>query len=111
MTTLDPGSLDIPPSATALCEGSWILSGSIVLQNGEPVREDYKCDLDVCEIGDKIGVQRTRKGELKFYLNGQDQGVAAVGIPRNVFAVVDLYGKCTKVSISETRNQRGMCSV
>lgn len=108
VTTLDPSSLEIPASATALCEGSWILSGSIILQNGETVREDYKCDLDVCEIGDKIGVQRTRKGDLKFYLNGQDQGIAATGIPRNVYAVVDLYGKCTRVSISETRNHRGL---
>ena len=61
--------------------------------------------LDACAIGDRIGVQRTRIGELRIYLNGVDQGVAAVNLPKKVYAVVDLYGKCTKVTV--VTSQRG----
>jgi neuralized-like protein 4 len=34
-----------------------------------------------------------------FYVNGQSQGVAAVGLPLQLYAVVDMYGKCAQVSI------------
>ena len=34
ITSLDPGNLEFPTSATGLCEGAWILSGSTVLHNG-----------------------------------------------------------------------------
>ena len=42
---------------------------------------------------------RTSEGALHFYVNGTDQGMAASGVPANVYAVVDLYGKCAQVSI------------
>ena len=102
---LDPENIELPASATALCEGSWILSGCTVLRNSESILDEYGCDLDACAIGDRIGVQRTRIGELRIYLNGVDQGVAAVNLPKKVYAVVDLYGKCTKVTV--VTSQRG----
>lgn len=97
--SLDPDNLELPPSATALCEGSWILSGCTVLRNSESILDEYACDLDSCALGDRVGVQRKRNGELRIYLNGVDQGVAASNLPRKVHAVVDLYGKCTKVTV------------
>lgn len=40
------------------------------------------------------------QGDLIFYINGESQGVAAEGIPRNVYGIVDLYGKCVQVTIT-----------
>lgn len=37
-------------------------------------------------------------GELHYYINGLDQGVAATNIPAPVWAVVDLYGMTVKVN-------------
>ena len=42
---------------------------------------------------------RKSDGSLHFYVNGTDQGLAASGIPSQVYAVIDLYGKCAQVSI------------
>lgn len=49
----------------------------------------------------QVGVLRTSEGVLHFYVNGIDQGPAATDIPPTVYAVIDLYGKCAQVTISE----------
>jgi len=41
--------------------------------------------------------------ELVFYINGVSQGVAVSSIPEHVFAVVDVYGDCSQVSIAPPR--------
>ncbi|XP_022100637.1 neuralized-like protein 4 isoform X3 [Acanthaster planci] len=102
VTSLDPGNLEFPTSATGLCEGAWILSGSTVLHDGEAILDEYACDLDSCNVGDRIGIQRTNSGELHLFHNGVDKGVAATGLPARVYAVVDLYGKCTQVTLLNT---------
>ena len=60
--------------------------------------------------GDTLGVMRTSAGLLHFFINGEDQGIAANSIPSRVYAVVDIYGKCTQVTINAVRlldtNQR-----
>ncbi|XP_071805443.1 neuralized-like protein 4 isoform X2 [Asterias amurensis] len=104
VTSLDPGNLEFPTSATGLSEGAWILSGSTVLHNGEAILDEYACDLDSCCIGDRIGIQRTQNGELHIFHNGVDKGVAASDLPARVYAVVDLYGKCTQVTLIHTAN-------
>lgn len=40
------------------------------------------------------------KGDLIIYINGEPQGVAAEGLPAIVYAIIDLYGKCVQVSIT-----------
>lgn len=42
---------------------------------------------------------RKRNGDLHFYINGVDQGIAATHVPSNLFAVVDLYGQATQATI------------
>lgn len=37
-----------------------------------------------------------------FYVNGVSQGVAADDLPAQVYAVVDLYGKCAQVTIVDS---------
>ncbi|CAM2110649.1 unnamed protein product [Caretta caretta] len=99
VTALDPDHLDFPSSATGLKGGSWIVSGCSVLRDGRSILEEYGQDLDQLGEGDRVGIQRTADGELRLWVNGQDCGVAATGIPPRVWAVVDLYGKCTQVTV------------
>ena len=64
------------------------------------------------DSGDTLGVMRTSAGILHFFINGQDQGVAANSIPANVYAVVDIYGKCMQVTVNSASNlntTRGSC--
>lgn len=63
-------------------------------------------DLDKLEEGDRVGVCRTGQGDLIFYVNGDSQGLAAKNIPKNVYALVNLYGKCGQVSIISAANVR-----
>lgn len=99
MTALDPGVLDFPSSATGLKGGSWVVSGCSVLRDGRSVLEEYGQDLDQLVEGDRVGVERTASGELRLWVNGRDCGVAATGLPARVWAVVDLYGKCTQITV------------
>uniref|UniRef100_A0A670Z775 Neuralized-like protein 4 n=1 Tax=Pseudonaja textilis TaxID=8673 RepID=A0A670Z775_PSETE len=100
VTALDPNHLDFPSSATGLKGGSWIISGCSVLRDGRSILEEYGQDLDQLGEGDRVGIQRTASGELHLWVNGQDCGVAAMGIPPRVWAVVDLYGKCTQITVA-----------
>ena len=42
---------------------------------------------------------RKRNGNLHFFINGLDQGVAATRVPAQMWGVVDLYGMVVKVTI------------
>uniref|UniRef100_A0A665VWZ7 Neuralized-like protein 4 n=1 Tax=Echeneis naucrates TaxID=173247 RepID=A0A665VWZ7_ECHNA len=99
VTALDPATLDFPSSATGLKGGSWIVSGCSVLRDGRSVLEEYGRDLDQLAEGDRVGIQRSSRGELHLWVNGQDCGAAASGLPPKLWAVVDLYGKCTQVTV------------
>ncbi|XP_073420158.1 neuralized-like protein 4 isoform X2 [Dendrobates tinctorius] len=99
LTTQDPSLLDFPSSATGLKGGSWIVSGCSVLEDGRSILEEYGQDLDQLGEGDRVGIQRTLSGELHLWVNGRDCGPAASEIPPGVWAVVDLYGKCTQITV------------
>ncbi|XP_015908035.1 neuralized-like protein 4 [Parasteatoda tepidariorum] len=101
VTNLNPTFLDFPSSATNLRDGSWVMSGSSIMENGKSILEDYGHDLDDLSEGDSVGVMRTRFGELHFFVNGIDHGVAAKNVPGFIYAVVDMYGKCAQVTIIE----------
>lgn len=61
-----------------------------------------KCDyhLNVAELKEKdvVGIGITVNGELHFYLNGVDQGIAARGVPLDCQLVIDLYGPVEEVN-------------
>uniref|UniRef100_A0A182QPD3 NHR domain-containing protein n=1 Tax=Anopheles farauti TaxID=69004 RepID=A0A182QPD3_9DIPT len=100
VTTVNPESTELPPCAMKLCNTTWVMSGISVLKDGLLLIESYGQDLEKLGEGDRVGVQRTARGELVFYVNGEPQGVAAREIPRQVYALVNLYGKCAQVSIT-----------
>lgn len=89
------------------------------------MRNNYGCDLDSLTTGSRIGMMRSASGNLHYYINGVDQGMACSGLPpgtgrvggggcwgadaetnqpcvspSEVYAVIDLYGQCVQVSIT-----------
>uniref|UniRef100_A0A4Y0BHW5 NHR domain-containing protein n=1 Tax=Anopheles funestus TaxID=62324 RepID=A0A4Y0BHW5_ANOFN len=100
ITTVNPESTELPPCAMKLRNTTWVMSGISVLNDGLLLVESYGLDLEKLGEGDRVGVQRTARGELVFYVNGEPQGVAALDIPRQVYALVNLYGKCVQVTIT-----------
>lgn len=99
-----------------------VMSGNSILMNGNSIVEFYGIDLEKLNEEDRVGVMRTSdvsnvvvyfhncvgnsecvfvfQGELVFFVNGEPQGVAARGLPSVLYAVIDLYGKCVKVTIT-----------
>uniref|UniRef100_A0A0L8HEA4 NHR domain-containing protein n=1 Tax=Octopus bimaculoides TaxID=37653 RepID=A0A0L8HEA4_OCTBM len=78
---------------------TWVVSGSDVKKNGVVIRENYVPSLDRLQVDNVIGVKRCSDGTMHIYINGEDMGVAASNIPKNVFAVIDLYGQTESVSV------------
>ncbi|RVE42527.1 hypothetical protein evm_012823 [Chilo suppressalis] len=106
VTTLDPEYMELPATATKLRNTAWIMSGSSIVKDGVTVINSYGPELDTLREGDCLGVMRTSKAELMFYINGRCIGLAAKDLPTRVFAVIDLYGQCVQVSITHTNGMR-----
>ena len=84
VTTADPYSLgSVPPSSVELPPETWIVSGSLVLQNGSTIRENYGHSLSRLQVGHRVGIAKLANGSVHIYLNGEDLGSAVV----NVFQV------------------------
>ena len=66
---------------TDLCLPSWILSGSDVYYEGSASNSDYPLDLDGLPEGSKVGLKVTSDGDLHFFVDGADMGLAASGLP------------------------------
>lgn len=52
-----------------------------------------------------MGMMRKSNGSLHYYINGQDQGVAATRVASTLWGVIDLYGMTIKVTIVD-RDER-----
>jgi neuralized-like protein 4 len=82
------------------------MSGCGILTNGKGTRREYgDFNLDELNEGDRIGMMRKANGNLHFYINGLDQGVAATRVGNQMWGVVDLYGMTVKVTIVD-RDER-----
>ena len=100
VTKCDPNSFDpIPASVAHLRSGTWVLAGSSVLKDGLSIRDDYMGNLEELTIGDRVGVMLLEGGELHYFINGKDMGCAAKDVPKQVFVVIDVYGRCSGVRL------------
>ncbi|GCB77916.1 hypothetical protein scyTo_0020623, partial [Scyliorhinus torazame] len=100
VTAIRPEDLEFPSTMTDIDYDTWMLSGTAIMQDGNTMRNNYGCDLDSLTTGSRIGMMRNLNGDLHYYINGVDQGVACSGLPPELYAVVDLYGQCVQVSIT-----------
>ncbi|XP_054732777.1 neuralized-like protein 4 [Anastrepha obliqua] len=102
VTAESPEKLELPSCATAMRNGTWVMSGIDVRKDGVCLIEFYGVDLETLGERDRVGVMRTSNNELVFYVNGDPQGIAARNMPKTLWALVDLYGRCVQVSLCPT---------
>uniref|UniRef100_W8BLA2 Neuralized-like protein 4 n=1 Tax=Ceratitis capitata TaxID=7213 RepID=W8BLA2_CERCA len=102
VTAEPPDKLELPSCATAMRNGTWVMSGIDVRKDGVCLIEFYGTDLESLGERDRVGVMRTSHNELVFFVNGESQGVAARNMPKTLWALVDLYGRCVQVSLWPT---------
>ncbi|XP_017783812.1 PREDICTED: neuralized-like protein 4 [Nicrophorus vespilloides] len=106
ITTHNPSTLVFPATMTNMRSGTIMMSGCGILTNGKGTRREYgDFNLDELREGDRVGMMRKPDGNLHYFINGLDQGVAAERVPTTVWGVIDLYGMTIKVSIVE-RDER-----
>ena len=100
VTKCDPNSCNpIPASVSHLRNGTWVLAGNSILKDGLSICDDYMGNLEVLGIGDRVGVMVLENGELHYFINGVDMGCAAKDVPRDVYVVIDVYGRCCEIKI------------
>ena len=63
------------------------------------IRDGYGPNLDRLSVGQTVGVLVDSDSSLHLYVDNVDQGVAVKDLPRILFATVDLYGQCERVSV------------
>lgn len=56
-------------------------------------------NLESLKVGQSIGCCVTREGELRYFINGVDQGIAWTGLPtdRPMWGFADIYGLARKI--------------
>lgn len=99
VTGIRPEEVSFTSTATDLEKDTIMMSGQTLMQNGKTLRSDMPFNLDNLTKGSKIGVLRNGS-TIHFFLNGVDQGPAYDFHVQNIYAVVDLYGQCSQVSIA-----------
>ncbi|MGH0181943.1 UNVERIFIED_CONTAM: hypothetical protein FKN15_007340 [Acipenser sinensis] len=105
LTTLQPA--DIPCTFPGLSSRlldlrtkvTWLVTGSEVRRNGTLQKQNYGCSLDRLRVGNRVGVKRCSDDSMHILIDGEDMGPAATAVAKNVYAVLDLYGRVTAVSV------------
>lgn len=106
VTTHNPSALHFPATMTNMRTGTIMMSGCGILTNGKGTRRQYgEFNLDELRAGDRVGMMRKSNGNLHYYINGQDQGVASTRVAQTLWGVIDLYGMTIKVTIVD-RDER-----
>lgn len=106
VTTHSPAALHFPATMTNMRSGTIMMSGCGILTNGKGTRREYgEFNLDELREGDRVGMMRKSNGNLHYFINGQDQGVAATRVAQTLWGVIDLYGMTIKVTIVD-RDER-----
>lgn len=106
VTSHTPTALHFPATMTNMRSGTIMMSGCGILTNGKGTRREYgEFNLDELREGDRVGMMRKSNGNLHYYINGQDQGVAATRVAQTLWGVIDLYGMTIKVTIVD-RDER-----
>ena len=100
VTGLSPASLHLPVSQLNLKRESWLVAGDGVYHNGARVRSRYGPNISSLLAGHTLGLLVDADSQLHLYVNGVDQGPACGDIPQQVWVVLDLYGKCDEVVIT-----------
>lgn len=90
-------------------KGTWAIKSwsytrpgtSHTLKDNKVISENgYPLDTRHLPVGTLLGVSRRRNGNLHFYLNGKDMGAVFGGVPKDVYAFIDILYYVTKITIT-----------
>lgn len=120
----------LPSSAVGFSNDAWIYYENSIFKNEIVCIDSYGIDLNSLNEGDSVGIRwipsqhddtvhtsshplssKTNSsyyGDLHFYVNGIDQGIAATKVPANIYGVVDVYGRCAQVTIIDNALPKGI---
>ena len=74
---------------------------------------NYPLDTESLEEGHSLGCMVNEKGELHYFLDGEDQGVACTGLPTGddqpLWGFIDLYGQAKKIRAEFDIPQKQQC--
>ena len=75
----------------------WILSASTVHSSGQERKLDF--NLESLRVGQTIGCCVNKDGELRYFVDGVDQGVGWTGLPTDkpFWGFADIYGLARKI--------------
>ncbi|XP_046398789.1 neuralized-like protein 4 isoform X2 [Ischnura elegans] len=94
--------VEIPDSMTRIMAPSWfLLLTGLFENNGTDVNaiNNAYCP-HIAKEGDRLGVLKKWNGDLHFYYNGNDLGVAKSGIRDMLYPVVDIASSCKTIQIN-----------
>ena len=125
----------LPSSAVGFSNDAWIYYEKSIFKNEIVCIDSYGIDLNSLNEGDSVGIRwiptqhdddnddalhtsshnnhlsskanNSSCGDLHFYVNGVDQGIAASQVPANIYGVVDVYGRCAQVTIIDNASPKG----
>nr|CAD7196670.1 unnamed protein product [Timema douglasi] len=97
---------NLPPSIAGLSADSWYITGNEVRRNNMTLKVNYCPSLEWLVVGSKVGVKKCADGSLHFLFNGEDMGVAATGLPKDIPGLP--FSKSQEVRLDEaTENNQG----
>ena len=101
VTSHNPATFDFPATLTIMQTGTLIMSGNGILHDGKAANSPYtNFNLDQLQEGDRVGVMRKSNGEICYFINGTNLGIAISGIHHQVWGALNLYGMAAKVGLS-----------
>ena len=62
-------------------------------------------DLLALKVGDTVGLLCQSSGALHFFLNGVHMVKLPCTVPKDVYGLVDLHGRCVKVTLRPLMSQ------
>ena len=73
------------------------MSENTLHHNGQEKRVEF--NLESLRVGQTVGCMINKKGELRYFINGVDQGVAWTGMPTDkpIWGFADIYGLAQKI--------------
>jgi len=103
VTGTRPEDIQLAPNATDLeASDTIILCGPMIFHNRKTIRTNILLDLDTLGPSTRVGVMRN--GDfIHFFVDGMDQGPACECHAPNIWAIIDLYGQCAQVSLTQTQ--------
>ncbi|XP_057296500.1 neuralized-like protein 4 isoform X2 [Hydractinia symbiolongicarpus] len=110
LTSHQPHSIEFPTTITNILSKTIVFCGNSIVRNGVTIRDDYPFSTDNLKANDKVSASRKTNGDVHFYVNGRDLGVADHNFDSSPFGIVDVYGRAARISIINISDAEALCT-